>query len=240
VVTECFQEGRLRFGGRPVDFIGEQELRENRPLAKLKAILARVIAGHDAGADDVGGHQIGRELDAAELEIEHPRQGLDELRLAEAGHAFQQHVPAGEDRDECGLDGPLLTDDYLPDGGAGLMEVVLEALGFVLQGGGVGHGRLLKGKRADRSSWYEQKKEHSASQNRFTPHRPPGGDGGADRVLHITRNVAHRGGSVMTGVPRQGAPRAASSAAAGVRWWTSVGHRRLSVAAAVWEHWRLW
>ena len=39
---------------------------------------------------DVGRHQVGRELDPLEAEIENLREGLDEERLREPGHAGQQ------------------------------------------------------------------------------------------------------------------------------------------------------
>ena len=50
------------------------------------------------GAEDVGRHQVGRELDAAGVEAEHDAHGLDQLGLGEAGHADQQRVAAATAR----------------------------------------------------------------------------------------------------------------------------------------------
>ena len=54
----------------------------------------------DVGAGDVGGHQVGRELDARELAAEHVRERARQQRLGHAGHAFDQRVLAGEDHDQ--------------------------------------------------------------------------------------------------------------------------------------------
>src|SRR5262245_7448873 len=62
------------------------------------------ILDDDVRADDVGRHQIRRELDARERQLETLRQGLDEQRLAEPGNALEQHVAAREHADEDVVD----------------------------------------------------------------------------------------------------------------------------------------
>ena len=52
------------------------------------------------GAHDVGGHQVGRELDAGELQFQRVGQSLDEHRFAQAGHSLKQGMAAGDDADE--------------------------------------------------------------------------------------------------------------------------------------------
>ena len=49
-------------------------------------------------AGDIGGHQIRRALDTLEAAAELGGQGFGEQGLAQARHAFQQHVAAG---DQC-------------------------------------------------------------------------------------------------------------------------------------------
>ena len=66
----------------------------------------------DAGADDVRRQQVGRELDAGERAAERPGERRHHERLAEAGHAFEQAVPAGDERDEHPLEHPVLADDH--------------------------------------------------------------------------------------------------------------------------------
>ena len=65
----------------------------------------------DPGADDVGGHQVGGELDAGERTADDLGEGLDGERLGDAGHAFEQHVPLGQQADQHALDQPVLADD---------------------------------------------------------------------------------------------------------------------------------
>jgi hypothetical protein len=52
----------------------------------------------DGLAGDVGGHQVGGELDSAEPAAEGLAQDPHEQRLAEARHALDQHVAPGKER----------------------------------------------------------------------------------------------------------------------------------------------
>ncbi len=85
----------------------------------------------DLGAGDVRRHQIRRELDALEVEIEDAGERLDQQRLREAGHAGDQAVSAREERDQYFFDDFVLTDDDL----AQLGEDLLAAFGDLLCGG---------------------------------------------------------------------------------------------------------
>ena len=71
------------------------------------------------GADDVGRHQVGGELDALVVEAEHRAQGLDEAGFGEAWHADQKRVAAGKERDQRKLDDAFLAEN---DGGRGLVH----------------------------------------------------------------------------------------------------------------------
>src|SRR6185295_811217 len=61
----------------------------------------------------VGGHQIGSELDARETSVECFRQCPDQQSLAETGHALDQHMTAGQQRDEDLIDDSALSDECL-------------------------------------------------------------------------------------------------------------------------------
>ena len=61
------------------------------------------------------GHEVGRELDAGELEVERLRHRVDEQGLGQSGHAHQQAVAAGEEADEDLLDDVVLADDDLAE-----------------------------------------------------------------------------------------------------------------------------
>ncbi len=81
------------------------------------------------GAGDVGGHEVGRELDPLERQVENLRDCLDEQRLGESRHAGDQAVPAGEERDEDLIDDRILPDDDLADLGQDPLAAERDALG---------------------------------------------------------------------------------------------------------------
>ena len=107
------QQRRLGLGRRAVDLVGQDHVAEDRALeeTELAAARAAVFLDH-LGAGDVGGHQVGRELDAAELQREGLGQRADQQRLGQARHADQQAVAAGEHRHQQFLDHLLLADDH--------------------------------------------------------------------------------------------------------------------------------
>ena len=91
------QQSGLRFRGSAVDFVGQQEGSKHRPAHQGELAAAQV---EDVGAGDVGGHQIGSELNAREVAAQHAGQRSDQQRLRDAGHALNQCVLAGQDHDE--------------------------------------------------------------------------------------------------------------------------------------------
>ena len=66
----------------------------------------------DGGAENVGGHQVGRGLHALEAEAEQTAEGLDDQRLGDAGHAFKQRMALAEHGDQHFFNGPLLAGDH--------------------------------------------------------------------------------------------------------------------------------
>ena len=69
----------------------------------------------DERADEVGGEQVGGELDPGEGGVEPPGQRPDGEGLGEARHALEQEVPVGEEADDEALHEGVLADDDLPD-----------------------------------------------------------------------------------------------------------------------------
>jgi hypothetical protein len=129
------EQCRLGLGGRAVDLVREQHVREHRPRHERETPLSggRIVLD-DVGAGDVARHEIRRELDALELEVERPRERRDEEGLREPGHADEQAVAPGEQGDERLFDDVVVADDHLAqlggDARAGLLEAVGE-LGVV-------------------------------------------------------------------------------------------------------------
>ena len=105
-----FQQGRLHFRRGAVDFVGKDEVGEDRPLAGAEGRFA----GHvDHRAQQIGGQQIGRKLDAAKVGRQRLGQRLDGRRLGQARHALQEDVPVGQQPDQQAGDHLLLADDGL-------------------------------------------------------------------------------------------------------------------------------
>jgi len=82
----------LRLRRRAVDLVRQHEIGEDRP--RPEGELPR--AGEECNSGDVGGHQIGSELDALELDVEGERQSAYQQRLRRPGHPLEQHVTAGQ------------------------------------------------------------------------------------------------------------------------------------------------
>ena len=79
------------------------------PSSVSNAARVRAV---DARADEVGRHEIGRELDALEGAAEHARGGADREGLRQARHALDQQVPAGEQAHEHALEHLVLPGDH--------------------------------------------------------------------------------------------------------------------------------
>ena len=71
ILLHDLQQGGVRLGGRAVDLVGQQELREHRSRAETELLRLHV---EDRGTRDVGGHQVGGELNAAEAAAQHAAQ----------------------------------------------------------------------------------------------------------------------------------------------------------------------
>ncbi len=83
---------------------------------------------HDVRADDVGRHEVRRELDARELQVQDVGERVHEARLAHAGNALEQHVAARQQRRDGVLDDFFVADDplsnFLGDPGEAFTELI--------------------------------------------------------------------------------------------------------------------
>ena len=95
-------------GGRAVDLVGEQDVREDRPGAEPD-VPARGVEHRRAG--DVRRQQVGRELHASRPPPSARGDGAGQRRLAGAGHVLEQHVTAAEQRGDHQLDDGALAVD---------------------------------------------------------------------------------------------------------------------------------
>ena len=106
------EQRSLRFRRRPVDFVGQDQIGEDRARNEFELTPTRTsIFFDDLGPGDVGGHQIGRELDAFEGEAQGLRDGPYQQRLRQARQAGDQAVSAYEYGDQDLLDDLVLPHD---------------------------------------------------------------------------------------------------------------------------------
>ena len=134
VLLHRLEQRRLRLRRRAVDLVGEDDLREDRPGHEPQHARAVLLVEH-LGAGDVRRHQVGRELNPLEAEVEDRRERLDQQRLGQPGHAGDQAVAAREQRDEDLVDHLVLPDDDLAELGEDLLAPLLDAFGEVRDGG---------------------------------------------------------------------------------------------------------
>ena len=102
------EQGRLHLGRGAVDLVGEQEVAEHRPELGVELVLAGAVHPR---ADEVGRHEVRRELDPLEAAADHLGDGLDGQRLREAGDALDQEVSTREQADEDPLQHLVLPGD---------------------------------------------------------------------------------------------------------------------------------
>jgi len=149
VFLHRLQERGLRLGGRAVDLVAQQDMPEDRPLDEPHPPLARpLFLVEDLGPGDVRGHQVGRELDAFEADVQDLRQRADHQGLGQPGHAHQQDVPAREDRRQDLLDHLALADDdlaQLADHHVSRVAELVQELGDPVAGSRHGGVRLGRG-----------------------------------------------------------------------------------------------
>ena len=106
------EQRALHLRRRAVDLVGQHEVREHRPERDLE--LAELLV-EDPRADDVGGNEVGRELDALELAADRLGERLHGHGLGEPGHALDEEVAARQERDDHPLEQGVLADDHALD-----------------------------------------------------------------------------------------------------------------------------
>ena len=118
------QQRRLRARRGAVDFVGHQQLGEDRTGDEAEAALAALAFFQHLGAENVGRHQVGRELDAPRVEPEHGAHRVHKFRLGEARHAEEERMAAGQNGDQRLLDDLVLAEDDGADRGLGRADMI--------------------------------------------------------------------------------------------------------------------
>ncbi len=116
VFLHRLQERGLGLGRRPVDLVAQDDMGEDRPLDELHAPVAGAFFFLEhLGAGNIRGHEVGGELDAAEVEREQLGDAGNHQRLGQARDPLQNAMPLAEERDQDLLEHVALTDDHPPE-----------------------------------------------------------------------------------------------------------------------------
>ena len=124
------QQRRLGARAGAVDFVRHQQLAEDRPFDEPEGAPPAIAFLEDFGAQYVGRHQVRRALDPFGVQAKHDRQRLDQLGLGQARHADQQHMAAGQQRDQGLLDHFALAEYYAFHAGPDPVQDFAELLQF--------------------------------------------------------------------------------------------------------------
>ena len=127
------QQRRLRLRRGAIDFIGQQQIGENRAGLKPQRFSAVAVFLHHGRADHVGRHQVRRELDARIFQRHGLRQRAHQHGFPKARRALQQHVPAGQQGDQHALDHFRLAHDGLGNFAADLRHFFGEKFRLLAQ-----------------------------------------------------------------------------------------------------------
>ena len=188
VLLHHLEECRLHLRRRAVDLVGEEEVAEDG--AELGVERAGVGPVHTR-ADEVGRHEVRRELDTLEAAAEDLGGRLDRQRLRQAGHAFDQEVATRQQADEHALEHRVLPGDHALD----LEEGLLEELPLLLNGHRLAHGTLL-------ARGFRQVKQ-SGGKARIKGQRTGEYHGSTMRVL-VVEDEQDLAEAIATGLRREG------------------------------------
>src|SRR6185295_7510067 len=137
LLLHCLEQGGLSLRCCPVDFVSEDHVRKDWTWLKVEVLLARFTLPYHVGAENVGGHQIGSELDSRGLQMQGVAQRLHKLRFAQSRNTFENDVASREDCHEDIVDDAAVTDDDLGDLSAHAVEFALKRVEmFAIQLGG--------------------------------------------------------------------------------------------------------
>ena len=129
--AHTLEKGTLDAGAGPVDFVGEDDVAEDRARDELKLAGALMV---DGIAGDVGRQEVRGELDAAEGGIDAAGEGGGEAGFPDAGRALDQDVAIGEQGGDEEKGGGFRAED-------GSRQALVEGVKFLSHGLALGERR---------------------------------------------------------------------------------------------------
>ena len=105
----------MRFRGSTVDFVGKDNVAEDRTGLEAERRVPIFVLRDDVRTGNVGRHQVGRELNTGERKVEYAAKRSNQTGFTYAGYTFKKNVTTGDHRDNRTFDNILLTDDVTFD-----------------------------------------------------------------------------------------------------------------------------
>jgi hypothetical protein len=100
VFLHRLEHGGLRLGRCAVDLVRKEDVGEYRAGLEGKFAFAGGGFLENVRSEHISGHQVGRELDALEVQLEDFTDRFDQGGLAEPRQTFEQHVALAQNADE--------------------------------------------------------------------------------------------------------------------------------------------
>ena len=119
VFLHRLQQCRLGSRAGPVDFIGHQQLTEDRASDEAKGTAAFFRFFQHFRAKYISGHQVRGELNAPGIETEDPGNGFNQPCFTKTGNTNQQQVPTSKQGNQGFFNGIMLAKNTLADTIAG-------------------------------------------------------------------------------------------------------------------------
>ena len=143
VLLHRFEQRRLRLRGGAVDFVRQQNVGEDRSLLELKLFLfVRRFEDH-VRAEQVGRHQVRRELHSAEFQVQCVGERSHQHRLAQPRHTFEQHMSTTDQAGQRPLHDVVHANDHLADLVPKPFEICAELIALLLRLCGRRHAAWL-------------------------------------------------------------------------------------------------
>jgi hypothetical protein len=130
VFLHGLKKGRLGAGAGAVDLVGHHHLAEDGTRHEAELALARVAFLQDFRAQNIGGHQVGGELDALFGKTQNPAKRCGQLGLGKPRCAHQQGMAAAQDGGEGEFDHLRLAEDHPANGAAHIFEALPHGFEF--------------------------------------------------------------------------------------------------------------
>ncbi len=126
-----FQHRGLSLGGSSIDFVGQNNVREDRTFDEFKFTPAFGSFLKDICTGDVHRHQVGGELNTTEAKRHGLSQPTNQKCLGESRYAHQKRMPSGEKADCQLLDYCVLTNNNFRQFG---LQLLVDVSQFVDRG----------------------------------------------------------------------------------------------------------